>query len=184
MFSTFVGNSTVFFATSTLSDEQSGTLWAAVRPAGAADKKHDYPFIYSRGHKGSSWDTSVKGRGYGAVSRLRSSTGELGTVNCAAQACNVQRRLATATRLATSVENRVLILKVIICRSYCSLRLFELASWTEQQLRYLQKQFLWHHSTSMEASHHKIDPALLHTSKQAGGAGLASIHIACKTQRM
>ena len=31
---------------------------------------------------------------------------------------------------------------------------------------------------------HKIDPALLHTPKQAGGVGLASIFITCKTQRV
>ncbi|CAI5719351.1 unnamed protein product [Peronospora destructor] len=61
---------------------------------------------------------------------------------------------------------------------------FEMPPWAEQQLRNLQKQFLWHHSTSTEASRHKVNPALLFTPKQAGGVGLASILIACKTQRV
>ena len=61
---------------------------------------------------------------------------------------------------------------------------FELPPWAEQQLRNFQKQFLWHHSTSTEASRHKINPALLHTPKQAGEVSLASILIACKTQRV
>ena len=41
-------------------------------------------------------------------------TGELSTPNWAAHIRNVQRRLATATQLATSVEDRVLILNVIM----------------------------------------------------------------------
>lgn len=40
-------------------------------------------------------------------------TGSLVDVNWAARIRNVQRRLATASQLATSVENRVLLLNVI-----------------------------------------------------------------------
>ena len=112
-------------------------------------------------------------------------TGELTDVNWAARIRNVQRRLATVTRLATSVEHRVLILNVIILPAVLfTAAVFELPKWAEQQLRGLQKQFLWRHSTSTEASRHKINPALFHTPKQAGGLGLASFLIACKTQRV
>ncbi|GMF32237.1 unnamed protein product [Phytophthora lilii] len=61
---------------------------------------------------------------------------------------------------------------------------FEMPPWAEKQLVNLQKQFLWHHSTSTEASRNKMNPGLLYTPKQAGGVGLASVVIATKTQRM
>ena len=112
-------------------------------------------------------------------------TGELADVNWAARIRNVQRLLATATRLATSVEHRVLILNVIMLPSVLfTAAVFVLQKWADQQLQGLQKQFLWLHSTSIEASRHKINPALLHTPKQARGVGLASILIACKSQRV
>ena len=112
-------------------------------------------------------------------------TGELATVNWAVRVRNVQRRLATATRLAISVENRVLVSNVIMLPAVLfTAAVFELPPWAEQQLRNFQKQYLWHHPTSTEASGHNIDPALLHTPKQAGGVGFASILVACKTQRV
>jgi hypothetical protein len=56
-------------------------------------------------------------------------------------------------------------------------------SWADKQTRNLQKQFLWRHSTSTESSRHKMNPALLFTPRQAGGVGLASVKLACTTQR-
>lgn len=89
-------------------------------------------------------------------------TGDLTTPNWAARARNVQRRLATATRIATSVENRVLILNVIMLPALLFTgAVFELPPWAEQQLLNIQKQFLWHYTNSTEASRHKINPALL-----------------------
>ena len=70
-------------------------------------------------------------------------TGELTTANWAARVRNVQRRLATATQLATSVESRVLILNVIMLPAVLfTAAVFEIPPWAEQQLRNLQKQFL------------------------------------------
>ena len=112
-------------------------------------------------------------------------TGELTDVNWAARIRTVQRRLATATQLTTSVELRVLILNVIMLPSVLfTAAVFDIPAWAEKQLRNLQKQFLWNCSTSTEDTRHKVNPALLHTPKPAGGVGLASIVIACKTQRL
>ncbi|KAE9265880.1 hypothetical protein PR003_g32316, partial [Phytophthora rubi] len=111
-------------------------------------------------------------------------TGPLTDVNWAARIRNIQRRLATATQLATSVENRVLLLNVIMLPSVLfTAAAFELPTWASRQIRNLQKQFLWRHSTSTEASRNKINPGLLFSPKQAGGVGLASVEIACKTQQ-
>ncbi|KAE9313201.1 hypothetical protein PF008_g19794 [Phytophthora fragariae] len=111
-------------------------------------------------------------------------TGPLTDVNWAARIRNIQRRLATATQLATSVENRVLLLNVIMLPSVLfTAAAFELPTWASRQIRNLQKQFLWRHSTSTDASRNKINPSLLFTPKQAGGVGLASVEIACKTQQ-
>ena len=105
-------------ATFASSDEQSETIHAVARPAGAADKKQNYPFEYSRGHKDRHGIIALR---HGDTVRYLSyavGTGELAAANWAARVRNVQWKLATATRLATSrltpsVENRVLILNVI-----------------------------------------------------------------------
>ena len=112
-------------------------------------------------------------------------TGELAATNWAARIRNVQRRLATATKLATSVEHRVLILNVIMLPAVLfTAAVFDPPPWAERQLRNIQKHFLWRQSTSIEGSRHKINPALLYTPKQAGGVGLASIIVACNTKRV
>ena len=104
-------------------------------------------------------------------------TGELAATNWAARIRNVQRRLATATKLATSVEHRVSILNVIMLPAVLfTAAVFDSPPWAERQLRNIQKHFLWRQSTSIEGSRHKINPALLHTPKQAGGA---SVHYSC-----
>ena len=65
-------------------------------------------------------------------------TKEFGTVNWAARVRNVQRRLATATWLASSVENRVLIFNVVMVPAVLfTAAVFELPPWAEQQLRNL-----------------------------------------------
>ena len=88
-------------------------------------------------------------------------TENLTDVNWAARFLNFQRRLATATQVATRVEHRVLLLNVIMLRSVLfTAAVFEPPPWAEQQLRYIQKKFLWRHSTSVEASRHKMNPAL------------------------
>ncbi|KAL4163946.1 hypothetical protein KRP22_004570 [Phytophthora ramorum] len=111
-------------------------------------------------------------------------TGELTDPNWAIRIRNVQRRLATATNLATSVELRVLILNVIMLPAVLfTAAAFEPPDWAEKQLQNLQKQFLWHHATSAESARHKLNPAIVYLPKQAGGLGLASIAIACKVQR-
>ena len=112
-------------------------------------------------------------------------TGVLTDAYWASRIGNIQRRRATAAQLATSVEIRVLIHNVIMLPAILfTSAVFELPTWAKWQLRNLQKQFLWHYSTSTDNTRHKINPALLHTPKQAGGVGLASILIACKTQRV
>jgi hypothetical protein len=60
---------------------------------------------------------------------------------------------------------------------------FDMPPWADKQIRNMQKQFLWRHSTSTESSRHKMNPALLFTPRQAGGVGLASVKLACTTQR-
>ena len=129
-------------ATFASSDEQSETIHAVARPAGAADKKQNYPFEYSRGHKDRHGIIALR---HGDTVRYLSyavGTGELAAANWAARVRNVQQRLTTATRLATSVENRVLILNVIMLPDELFLAaVFKLPPWAEQQLRSLQKQF-------------------------------------------
>ncbi|KAE9036079.1 hypothetical protein PR001_g9006 [Phytophthora rubi] len=95
-------------------------------------------------------------------------TGMLADVNWAVRIRNIQRRLATATQLATSVENRVTILNVIMLPAVLfTAAVFEIPQWADSQLRNLQKQFLWQHSISTDSSRNKINPALLYTPKQA-----------------
>jgi hypothetical protein len=111
-------------------------------------------------------------------------TGELSDVNWAARIRAVQRRLATATQLATSVENRALILNVIMMPSVLfTAAAFDMPKWAAAQIRNLQKQFLWRRSTSVDKSRHKMNPELVYTPRQAGGVGVASVQLACQTQR-
>jgi hypothetical protein len=117
--------------------------------------------------------------------RYQVGTGQLMDVNWAARVRNIQRRLATATQLATSVENRVLLLNSIMLPAVLfTAAAIAIPPWASKQIRNLQKQFLWRHSTSTEASRHKLNPGLLFTPKQAGGVGLSSVEIACKTQQV
>lgn len=50
------------------------------------------------------------------------------------------------------------------------------------ELERLQKQFLWHSSTSSEPSRHNINSSLLFTPVKAGGLGMMSIQVAMKEQ--
>ncbi|KAE9273288.1 hypothetical protein PR003_g29950, partial [Phytophthora rubi] len=112
-------------------------------------------------------------------------TGPLTDINWATRIRAVQRRLATASQLSTSVEFRVLMLNVIMLPVILfTAAAFDMPHWVNTQIMNIQKQFLWHHSTAAEASRHKVSPALLYTPKQAGGVGLASVQVACKTQRV
>lgn len=112
-------------------------------------------------------------------------TGQLTNRNWADRIRKIQRRLLTASKIATSVENRVLILNAIVLPAILfTAAVFDLPEWAETQLRNLYKQFLWAHSTSTESSRHKINPGLLVTPKKAGGVGLASVVVAIKTQRI
>ena len=111
-------------------------------------------------------------------------TGELVNKNWAQRIRKIQRRLLTATRVATSVENRVLILNSIMLPSLLFTAIvFKLPRWAEKELHNLYKQFLWAHATMTESSRHKVNPGLLVTPKQAGGIGLAAVSVAVKTQR-
>eukprot|EP00644_Phytophthora_capsici_P003452 jgi/Phyca11/8807/fgenesh1_pm.PHYCAscaffold_31_\ len=88
-------------------------------------------------------------------------TGPLQDVNWAGRIRSIQRRLATATQLATSVTNRVTLLNVIMLPAVLfTAAVFEMPQWADQQLCNLQKQFLWRHSTATEASRHKMSPGL------------------------
>eukprot|EP00644_Phytophthora_capsici_P009455 jgi/Phyca11/107396/e_gw1.13.402.1 len=83
-------------------------------------------------------------------------TGPLTEVNWAARIRTVQKRLATAAHISNSMENRVLLLNVIMLPSILfTAAAFEIPTWAATQLRNLQKQFLWQHSTSAESSRHK-----------------------------
>ncbi|EEY68804.1 uncharacterized protein PITG_18705 [Phytophthora infestans T30-4] len=83
-------------------------------------------------------------------------TGPLTEVNWATRIRAVQRRLATAAQLSQSVETRVLLLNVIMLPSVLfTAAVFEMPRWADRQLRSIQKQFLWHHSTGHEPSRHK-----------------------------
>ncbi|KAL3671133.1 hypothetical protein V7S43_004315 [Phytophthora oleae] len=55
---------------------------------------------------------------------------------------------------------------------------FDMPKLVETQLYNIQRNFLW------QRSRHKINPDLLYTPKLAGGVKLASIVLACKTQKM
>lgn len=108
-------------------------------------------------------------------------TGDLQHRNWAVRMRKLQRRLFTATKVATSVENRVRILNAIILPSILfTAAVFDIPEWAGRAIQNLYKQFLWAHATSTEASRHKINPGLLFTPKPAGGVGLASVGVAIK----
>jgi hypothetical protein len=112
-------------------------------------------------------------------------TGELVNVNWASRIRNIQRRLATATQVATSVATRMLLLNVVMLPSILfTAAIFDTPQWAAKQLRNLQKQFLWRQSVAVDTSRHKMNPGLIFTPKQAGGLGLVSIELATKVQRV
>ncbi|OWZ13594.1 RxLR effector protein [Phytophthora megakarya] len=112
-------------------------------------------------------------------------TNDSTTVNWAQRVRGVQRRLATASHLASSFENRVTIFNVIMLPAIlCTATVFDMPLWAEKQQQNLQRNFLWKHSTSTAAGRHKVNPDWFHTTKQVGDIGLASIGLACKTQKV
>ena len=95
-----------------------------------------------------------------------------------------RRRLLTATSVATSVQNRVIILNTIILPAVLfTAAVFDIPAWASSELDKLYRQFLWQHASDVEVRRHKINPGLLVTPAQAGGVGLASFKVAIKTQR-
>ena len=111
-------------------------------------------------------------------------TGGLENKNWALRIQKIQRRLLTATQVATSVENRVLILNSIVLPSLLfTASVFEIPSWAMIEVNNLYKQFLWAHATTTDKSRHKVNPGLLFTPKLAGGIGLADVSVAVNTQR-
>lgn len=114
-----------------------------------------------------------------------SGTAELTNHNWARRIRNIQRLLATATHIATSVDLRVNILNVIMLPAVLfTAAVFDLPAWAGKELRNLQKQFHWRHSLTADASRHKINPGLLYPPRGADGVGLVSIDVAVKVQRM
>jgi exonuclease III len=112
-------------------------------------------------------------------------TGEMINVNWANRIRNIQRRLATATQLATSVATRVLLLNVVMLPSILfTAAMFDMPQWAATQLRNLQKQYLWRQSVAVDTSRHKMNPGLIFTPMQAGGLGVVSIELAVKVQRI
>eukprot|EP00644_Phytophthora_capsici_P001844 jgi/Phyca11/81494/gw1.14.783.1 len=93
---------------------------------------------------------TVRYLGYGV------GTGDMNVTNWAARIRTVQRRLATAAQLGTSIENRITILNVIMLPSVLfTAAVFDMPQWVETKLRNIQKNFLWKHSTSSESTRHK-----------------------------
>uniref|UniRef100_A0AAV1UN62 Reverse transcriptase n=1 Tax=Peronospora matthiolae TaxID=2874970 RepID=A0AAV1UN62_9STRA len=86
-------------------------------------------------------------------------TGELENENWALRIRKIQRRLLKATRVAASVENRVIILNSIVqpAKLFTS-SVFEIPLRAEKELHNLYKQFLWAHATSTDARRHKVNP--------------------------
>uniref|UniRef100_A0AAV1TKQ1 Reverse transcriptase domain-containing protein n=1 Tax=Peronospora matthiolae TaxID=2874970 RepID=A0AAV1TKQ1_9STRA len=96
----------------------------------------------------------------------------------------IQLRLITATQVATSVENRVLILNSIALPPLLiTASVFDIPQWEMHEVNNIYKQFLWAHATTTDRSRHKVNPSLLVTPKNAGGIGLAAMFVAVKTQR-
>uniref|UniRef100_M4C326 RxLR effector candidate protein n=1 Tax=Hyaloperonospora arabidopsidis (strain Emoy2) TaxID=559515 RepID=M4C326_HYAAE len=99
-------------------------------------------------------------------------TRDLEHKNWAIRIQKIQRPLLTATRVATSVENRVLILNSIVLPSLLfTASVFDIPDWAEKELRNLYKKFLWAHASTTDAMRHKVNPGLLVTPRQAGGGG-------------
>ncbi|KAE9032264.1 hypothetical protein PR003_g5465 [Phytophthora rubi] len=186
IFSAFVDDSTVFLERAT----QLKRTMELVRRFGALSGLHVQPtksqIIFL--------NTAIQLREYGGIAVLQHSdtvrylgyeveTGQLTNKNWVARIRKIQRRLATATRIATNVENRVLILNAIVLPSILfTAAVFEMPAWAEKEICNITKQFLWKHATGTEVSRNKVNPGLLVTPKKAGGVGLASFTIAIKTQ--
>ena len=78
-------------------------------------------------------------------------TGALTYVNWAVRIRNVRRLLATATRVATSVSLRVLILKFIMLPGILfTVADFDMPHWADEELQNLHKQFLWKYGNLYE----------------------------------
>lgn len=98
-------------------------------------------------------------------------------------AVKLQKRLFTAVKVATSVENRVLILNSIILPSILfTAAVFDTPEWARKDIHNLYQHFMGARATFTEAGRHKVNPGLLFTPKQAGRIGLASFKVAIKTQ--
>ncbi|CAI5712945.1 unnamed protein product [Peronospora destructor] len=112
-------------------------------------------------------------------------TGDLVDANWALRIRNVRKRLATAASLSTSVAIRILLLNAIMLPAVLfTAAVFRLLQWARAELHNIQKQFLWHHSTSTSSSRHKVNPGLMYTPRGAGGIGLVSMDVAICTQNL
>ncbi|GMF51547.1 unnamed protein product [Phytophthora fragariaefolia] len=84
-------------------------------------------------------------------------------VNWALRIRNVQRRLLTATTVATSVANRILVLNTIILPAILFTAIaFEIPPWASKELHILYKNFLWRQKTEISSGRHRINPSLLY----------------------
>ena len=111
--------------------------------------------------------------------------GEMVNRNRALHLRRVQRRLLTASKVTTSVQQRVLIFYAIIVPAVLfTAAVFDILDRARIELTKLYKRFMWQHASETEVSRHKINPGLLVTTKQAGGVGLASFDVVIKIQRM
>ena len=106
-------------------------------------------------------------------------SGDLVDANWALRIRNVRKRLATTASLSTSVAIRILLLNAIMLPA-----VLLLLQWARAELHNMQKQFLWHYSTSSVSSRRKVNPGLLYTLRGAGGIGLVSIDVAICTQNV
>ena len=86
-------------------------------------------------------------------------TGDLENQNWALRIQQIQRRLVTATRVATSVANRVLLLNSIVLPSILFTAIvFELPLWVEKELTNLYKQLFGHMRRRQTAAVTKSTP--------------------------
>ena len=112
-------------------------------------------------------------------------TGKLRNINWVLRIKSAQRRLFTATQVATTLEHRVLILNAIVLPGILfTASFFEPPDWALKQLDHLYKQFLWKFFNRIEPGRHKVAPGLIYTPRNAGGIGLVSVPVAIKTQRV
>ena len=101
--------------------------------------------------------------------RYEIGTGQLANKNWAQRIWRIQRRLLTATRVATSVENRILLLNSIVLPLLLfTASVFDLPRWAEKELHNLYKYFLWEPATKTDNRRHKVNPGLLVTPRQDG----------------